>query len=282
MLFHWSCRSQYQYWVVRLILPMEFYARPELRYKTYHVHHFQILSHCFFHLGFLAFDCFRSCGRFLNLLHCFLRSYMFFIHEWLRKLSELIPRHSKFHKTQIKKVDKSRRLLTRRSHYKRRRPAWCLDLFQPCNWSAFFKLYSLCLNIKPPLLQSPFSPIFIGYKWTLSTNYFWSILLLILEPPSHSILTNSPIQPKLFDKSYTLEFRSRTTFSVRWDPEIQVKPGSPLGGVLLAFDKFQVSLKEAKMLPDDPTLVHYPVSFEALIFAPLPGERITASLTHVL
>ena len=36
------------------------------------------------------------------------------------------------------------------------------------------------------------------------------------------------------------------------------------------------------MLPDDPTLVHYPVSFEGLVFAPLPGECITATLTHVL
>ena len=36
------------------------------------------------------------------------------------------------------------------------------------------------------------------------------------------------------------------------------------------------------MLAEDPTLVHYPVCFEGLVFAPLPGERITASLTHVL
>lgn len=51
--------------------------------------------------------------------------------------------------------------------------------------------------------------------------------------------------------------------------------------MLLAFENFKM-LPGNRMLQEDPSLVHYPVQYDALVFAPLPGERITATLSHVL
>lgn len=57
---------------------------------------------------------------------------------------------------------------------------------------------------------------------------------------------------------------------IRWDPDIECRKGSPLGGLFLSFDGLKIS-KYGRMMAEDPTYIHYKVVYDALVFSPLPG-----------